>query len=157
MKRYKPAKVPVLLTMVLVAALFYVLYRALGYIDEYIPFPARYLQLPAEIVGAVVSLLLLPIYYFNTFYTVSSKVVTARTGIIVTAKQLMPVSSVKSVTTIQVPFGNILGYNFVILNAQGTNLIIPFILKKDAKEIADIVNNSIRNRASSGKTEKEAP
>ena len=62
--------------------------------------------------------------------------------------QMMPLSSVKSVTAIYVPFGNVLGYNIVILNAQGTNLIIPFIPLRDAKEITDIINNEIRKRAS---------
>ena len=146
MKKYKPAKMPVFLTMVMVSVIFYVLYKVIRYAEEYIPCPIDYIQIPVAIVGGIVVLIMLPVYYFNTFYTVTSKAVTSNTGVLMTVKQLMPVSSVKSVTTVLVPFGNILGYNIVILNAQGTNLIIPFIPLRDAKEIADMINNEIRKR-----------
>ena len=154
MKKYKPTKTPVFITMILVSVIFYVLYKVVRYAKEYIPCPIEYIQIPVAIVGGIVVLLLLPVYYFNTFYTVTNKAVTSNTGVLLTVKQMMPLSSVKSVTAIYVPFGNVLGYNIVILNAQGTNLMIPFIPRNDAKEITDIINNEIRKRASRHREEE---
>lgn len=59
---------------------------------------------------------------------------------------LMPTSAIKSVTTIITPLGSITGLNFVVLNALGARLLIPFMSRRDAMEISAIVNSSIRNR-----------
>ncbi len=150
MKKYKPAKLPVLITMVIVTALFRVLYKVVEYTEDYLPFSLVYVRIPIIIFGVLTAFVLLPAYYFNTFYTVTPKAVTVSTGVLVTVKQLMPVSSVKSVTTIIVPFGNLFGFNIVVLNAQGTNIIISFIKQNDAREITDIINNEIRKRSSTG-------
>ena len=107
MKKYKPAKLPVLITMVIVAVLFRVLYKVVDYTEEYLPFSLVYIRIPIIIFGVMTVFIILPAYYFNTYYTVTPKAVTISTGVLVTVKQLMPVTSVKSVTTILVPFGNL--------------------------------------------------
>ena len=150
MKKYKPAKLPVLITMVIVGVLFRVLYKVVDYTEEYLPFSLVYIRIPIIIFGVMTVFIILPAYYFNTYYTVTPKAVTISTGVLVTVKQLMPVTSVKSVTTILVPFGNLFGFNIVVLNAQGTNIIISFINRRDAREITDIINNEIRKRSSTG-------
>jgi membrane protein YdbS with pleckstrin-like domain len=155
MKRYKPAIFPVLSGMLLIMVLFMLLSALIINLDEYLPFSYKYLVVPVNIVGGIVSFILLPLYYINTFYTVSAKVVTAKTGLIISAKSFMPISSVRSVTTILVPLGNIFGFNIVILNAQGSSLVIPFIPKRDAKEISVIINNAISKRDSDYHPEEE--
>ena len=89
---------------------------------------------------------MLPFYFHKAGYTVSSKEITAKSGLIVTSKQFMLTSAVKSVTAIFLPLGRFTGMNFIVLNALGSRLVIPFLSKRDAQEIADQVNNSIRSR-----------
>ena len=63
-----------------------------------------------------------------------------------TTKQFMLTESVKSVTTVITPLSRFTGMNFIVLNALGSKLLMPFLSKKDAMEITSIINQSIRAR-----------
>lgn len=109
-------------------------------------FADYYVLLPIWIITAAFAVLVLPFYFHKAAYTVSSKEITAKSGLLMTTRQFMMTSSVKSVSTVILPLGGLTGMNFVVLNALGARLLIPFLSKRDAAEITEIVNNSIRAR-----------
>lgn len=153
MKIYKLSKRPLILLYCLLAGALLLIEFALSLIHEligryapYLQFTDDYVLLPIWIVSALFAVLVLPFYFHKTRFTVSSKEITAKSGLLLTSRQFMLTSSVKSVTTVMFPLGKLTGMNFIILNALGARLLIPFLGKKDAVEITDIVNNTIRSR-----------
>ena len=68
MKKYKPAKLPVLITMVIVAVLFRVLYKVVDYTEEYLPFSLVYIRIPIIIFGAITVFIILPAYYSELYF-----------------------------------------------------------------------------------------
>lgn len=154
MRIYKLSKRPLILLYCFLAGILFIIKFALALvlelIDKYAPylhFTDDYILLPLWAIATVYAVVVLPFYFFKARFTVSSKEITAKGGLIVTTSQFMQTSSVKSVTTVMLPLGRITGMNFIILNALGARLLIPFLRRKDAVEITDIVNNSIRSRS----------
>ncbi len=146
MRKYRPSKVPLVIIWIVLVALLLVIRYAVNLIDAFIPFSVNYILMPLWIIAALFCLLVLPFYFRKAYFTVSSKEVTACTGLIITARHFMPTTSIKSVTTIITPLGSITGFNFVVLNSLGANLLIPFMSRKDAMEISAIVNSAVRTR-----------
>lgn len=130
---------------VLVALLLVIRY-AVYLIDAFIPFSVNYILMPIWLIAALFCFLVLPFYFRKAYFTVSSREVTACTGLITTARHFMPTASIKSVTTIITPLGSVTGLNFVVLNSLGAKLLIPFMSRKDAMEISAIVNSAVRTR-----------
>ena len=137
MHRYKPSKIPLFIFWAILAVILFLIRYAVNLIEKLIPL---------WIIAALFCLLVLPFYFIRSYFTVSSKEVTAFTGLFFTMRHFMPTSAIKSVTTIITPLGSITGLNFVVLNALGARLLIPFMSRRDAMEISAIVNSSIRNR-----------
>ena len=154
MKIYKLSKKPLVLLYVLLAAVLllieFALNMVLALIDRFVPdfhgFADYYVLLPVWVMASLFAVLVLPFYFHKAGYTVSDKEITAKGGLIVTSKQFMLTSAVRSVTLILLPMGRLTGMNFIILNALGSRLVIPFLNRRDAEEIAELVNNSIRSR-----------
>ncbi|WP_294491295.1 PH domain-containing protein [uncultured Ruminococcus sp.] len=154
MKIYKLSKKPLVLLYVLLAAVLllieFALNMVLALIDRFVPgfhgFADYYVLLPVWVMASLFAVLVLPFYFHKAGYTVSDKEITAKGGLIVTSKQFMLTSAVRSVTLILLPLGRLTGMNFIILNALGSRLVIPFLNRRDAEEIAELVNNSIRSR-----------
>ncbi|MBQ8965155.1 PH domain-containing protein [Ruminococcus sp.] len=154
MKIYKLSKRPLVLIYVLLGAILLLIKFALNLvlelIDRFVPdyrgFADYYVLLPVWVIAALFAVLVLPFYFHKAQYTVSSKEITAKGGLVITSKQFMLTSAVKSVTSILLPLGRLTGMNFIVLNALGSRLVIPFLSRRDAEEIAELVNNSIRSR-----------
>ncbi len=154
MKIYKLSKKPLVLIYGLLAAILLLIRFALNLvlelIDRFVPnyrgFADYYVLLPIWVIAALFAVLVLPFYFHKAQYTVSDKEITAKGGLVITSKQFMLTSAVKSVTSILLPLGRFTGMNFIILNALGSRVVIPFMNRRDAEEIADKVNNSIRSR-----------
>ena len=154
MKIYKLSKRPLALLYASLAAILLLIRFALNVIldliERFVPnfkgFTDYYVLLPLWVISALFAVLVLPFYFHKACYTVSNKEITAKSGLIITSKQFMLTSSVTSVTSILLPLGRLTGMNFIILNALGSRLVIPFMTRRNAEEIADLVNNSIRSR-----------
>ena len=155
MKIYKLSKRPLALIYMLLAAILLLIKYALNLVLElinwlvpgYSGFADYYVLLPLWVIAALFAVLVLPFYFYKASYTVSNKEITAKGGMIITSKQFMMTSAVKSVTSILLPLGKLTGMNFIVLNALGSRLVIPFLNRRDAEEIADQVNNAIRSRS----------
>ncbi len=87
-----------------------------------------------------------PIYILVAKYEVSKKEVRLRKGFIIISHQYVPTSSVMSVTTVTTPLSLLTGFNFVVLNSPGARSIMPFVTRRQAREISETVNEAIRYR-----------
>lgn len=150
MKIYKLSKKPLVLIYGLLLLILLVIRFALNLISRFLPITDYYVLLPLWIIAALFAVLVLPFYFHKAQFTVSSKEVTAKGGLIVTTKHFMLTESVKSVTSIITPLSRLTGLNFVVLNTLGAKLMMPFLSRKDAEEITASINNSIRMRRQGG-------
>ena len=96
-----------------------------------------------------------PIYVLVAKYEVSPDRVKLRKGFFLISDQFVPTSSVMSVTTVMTPLSVITGFNFVVLNSVGAKSIMPFVTRKQAREIAETVNEAIRHRLENSGGDKE--
>lgn len=87
-----------------------------------------------------------PVYILVAKYEVSGKEIKLRKGFFILSHQFVPTSSVISVTTVLTPLSVITGFNFVVLNCPGAKSIMPFLTRKQAREISETVNEAIRHR-----------
>ncbi|MDO4945741.1 MAG: PH domain-containing protein [Ruminococcus sp.] len=146
MKIYKTSKRPLVLIYVLLLLFLLLIKYALNLVTRFIPFTDYYVLLPLWIVVALFAVLVLPFYFHKCRFTVSSKEITAKGGLIITSKHFMLTEAVKSVTTVITPLSGLTGLNFVVLNTLGAKLMMPFLSKRDALEITAAINNTIRRR-----------
>ena len=93
-----------------------------------------------------IALIWLPLYFNNVSYMVSSQEVIRCTGFFMKIRQIMNVSAIQYVTSIATPFSNITGFNFVIVNALGGNLLLLYLSKKDSEEIVRTLSEAINCR-----------
>lgn len=147
MRKYKPSKRPLVLIYILLFLILLVIKYALNLVSRFIPFSDNYIVFPLWIAAAMFAVMVLPFYFHKAYFVVTSKEVTLYGGLIITTKQFMPTSAVKSVTTVITPLSSVTGLNFIVLNSLGARVIIPFLTKKDAIEITAAINCSIRARA----------
>ena len=87
-----------------------------------------------------------PIYVLVAKYEVSPGQVKLRKGFFIITDQFVPTASVMSVTTVKTPLSVLTGFNFVVLNSVGARSIMPFVSRKQAKQITDVVNEAIKQR-----------
>ena len=146
MRTYKPSKRPLILIYLILLLILLLIKYAMGLVSRFIPFSVNSVIFPLWVGITVFSVFILPIYFVKSSFNVSSKEITAVTGLVVTTKQFMLTESVKSVSTIFTPFGKYTGMNFIVLNALGSKLMMPFLSKSDALEITAVINRSIRER-----------
>lgn len=97
----------------------------------------------------ILSVIVFPIYVVAAKFEVSSKEVKLRKGFILISHQFVPLHSVSSVTTVTTPLSFFTGFNFVVLNSPGSKSIMPFVTRRQAREVSDIVNEAIRRRVGS--------
>ena len=95
------------------------------------------------IVGAMI---ILPIYFAKTCYYVSPYEVSKQSGVFVESKQLMKVKSIQYITKIVTPLSKFTGFNFLKLNALGGSIVLMFLSKNDANDIASTIAAAIRQR-----------
>ena len=146
MRTYKPSKRPLAVIYIVLFLILLLIKYAMNIVNRFVPFSVdTYIQ-PVWIIVSVFAVFILPIYFFKSYFTVSSTEITVKAGLIITTKQFMPASSVKSVTAIMMPFNGFTAMNFVVINALGSRVVMPFLSKKNAIEITAVINHSIRTR-----------
>ena len=91
------------------------------------------------------SLLMLAVIVFP----ITQRDVKLRKGFFIISHQYVPLSSVTSVTTVTTPLSVLTGFNFVVLNCPGSKSIMPFLTRRQAREISEIVNAAIKSRIES--------
>jgi len=146
MKQYKPSKKPLILIYGILLLILILIKYAINLVSRFLPFADYYILFPVWIIAALAAVLVLPFYFHKAYFTVSSKEITVKGGLIITSRHFMLTESVKSVTAVTTPLGSLTGLNFVILNALGSRIVLPFLSAKDTAEVTAYINNSIRSR-----------
>ena len=118
-------------------------------ISGYLPQNVLIIADMAEAALMIIAVTVLPIYILIAKYEVSGDSVKLRTGIVLILHQYVPTSSVLSVTTVMTPLSILTGFNFVVLNSPGAKTVMPFVIRKQAREISATVNGAIRQRTES--------
>lgn len=146
MYKYKPAKraaasIYILLTLVLVAvtAAIFLLIPLIGEYDIYAA--AAYWA-----VHAFFSCVLIPMYFRHSRISITHDEIVQYSGMLTLTSEFMPMESVKSVTTVITPLSRFTGLNFIIINALGSKILLPFMRKDDCLEATKYINDIIRSR-----------
>lgn len=105
-----------------------------------------YITVSVWCIAAVFLLLLIPLYYKKTRFMVSGDDIVKYTFLFNFKYQYMTMDSVKSISTIITPLSRITGLNFIIINALGAKIILPFLHKNDCREISLFFNQIISGR-----------
>ena len=95
----------------------------------------------------IIVLIGFPIYFSKTYYYVSSTEISKQSGIFIESRQLMRVNSIQYVTRVITPFSRYTGLNFLKMNALGGYLVLLFLSRADAEDIASTISASIRKNA----------
>ena len=88
----------------------------------------------------------LPLYFSKTVYYISDFEISKQSGVLFEKKQLMKVKSVQYYTRLLTPLSKFTGFNFLKMNALGGSILLWFLNKDDANEIADTLALAIRAR-----------
>lgn len=147
MHKYVPSKRPLFLIYAVLFFCMVFIRSIMGIIGVFVSLPIGDYFWILLIPAALAALLVLPAFFFGTFFTVSGKEITVCRSFIMNVKTLMPVSSVKSVTTVMLPLSKYTGMNFVVVNSLGGKVVLPFLSKSSALEITSVINHSLRRRA----------
>ncbi len=94
----------------------------------------------------IVAVTVFPIYVLVAKYEVTQDNVRLRKGFILFSHQLVPLSSVMSVTTVTTPLSVLTGFNFVVLNSPGSKSIMPFVTTRQAKEVSKMIEDEIQRQ-----------
>ena len=105
-----------------------------------------YIVIAVWIIAAAFLLILIPLYYKKTRFMVSEDDIVKYTFLFNFKYQYMTMDSVKSISTIITPLSRITGLNFIIINALGAKIILPFLHKNDCREISLFFNQIISGR-----------
>lgn len=97
----------------------------------------------------MLAVIVFPIYVLVAKYEITQRDVKLRKGFFIISHQYVPLSSVTSVTTVTTPLSVLTGFNFVVLNCPGSKSIMPFLTRRQAREISEIVNAAIKSRIES--------
>lgn len=146
MGEFKPSRNAMMVCYLLLAVLFAVVcsvFTAAAIIMR---------RVPIYLILFMASLLLLimggimPRLFNNHSVSISEKEIFCTRGLFNERTVFMPVDAVKSVTMVITPLGEKSGLNFVVLNAMGSKLVIPFLAKSDCVKICDHINLQIKKR-----------
>lgn len=142
----KPAKrsiVFIYVSMLLIAMLITQLVLTF---DSFLKELGNYILIILWAVVGIYLLILFPLFYKKTRFMVSKDDIVKYTFLFTFKYQYMTMDSVRSVSTIITPLSRVTGLNFIIINALGSKMLLPFILKDDCLEITKYFNEIISNR-----------
>lgn len=81
-----------------------------------------------------------PLYFKSITTKISENSICTTSGVIIRNSDIMKISSIQYATLISTPFSKKSGMNFIVLNALGGKLIIPFLKHSEAEELYSDLN-----------------
>ena len=90
------------------------------------------------------ALIYVPVYYKRLSYTLDEKYLTVNSGVIYFCSKTMPVKSIKYVTVIRGPLGQLFNMSSLIVFAAGSFLILPGLNYKKSKELQELLLKNYR-------------
>lgn len=147
-----------LLTIVLLVLLNILRLYAMDKFPQYMPdtqaLPVRVISALMIIFAAiyvVFIVILLPMWYKSIRYVINDDEIISYTGIFTRTYRIMKLSSVQHTVRISLPLSRYTGFNFIFLNALGSNMPILFLSDKDCTEILELFRKHCEEKP---KTEK---
>lgn len=89
--------------------------------------------------------ILLPMYFRRTVIYLSSAEISVHSGFVFLRREHMKADSMQYFSYIKLPLSNLTGFNFITVHALGATVLLPFLAKRDAEEIASLLNAKIEN------------
>lgn len=90
--------------------------------------------------------IMLPVYFRRTVVYVSEAEISVHSGIVFLRREHMKADSMQYFSYVKTPLSNITGFNFITVHALGATVLLPFLSKKDAEEIAALFNAKIESK-----------
>lgn len=146
MKKYHPSKISLIILKVILLLLTIIFsFLAKVYLSAYpiLMFTAIILFCALFVIFGI---FWLPLYFSKTIYYISDFEISKQSGVLFEKKQLMKVKSVQYYTRLLTPLSKFTGLNFIKMNALGGSILLWFLHKDDANEIADTLALAIRAR-----------
>ena len=142
----KPAKRSIVLTYLLILFLAMTISQLVVLFAFFLKAVGMYILITIWSIVAIYLLVLFPLYYKKTRFLVSDGDIVKYTFLFAFKYQYMTMDSVKSVSTIITPFSRLTGLNFIVINALGSKMFLPFLTKKECKEITEFLNENVSQR-----------
>ncbi len=143
-----------LLIICIIIALKYLLYFLQARYPEY--FALAKFTVPEIIIWIFIILLvtayvvflmiILPLWYRSVSYTISSDEIILRSGVFFKNTTYVKISAVQYTTTISMPFSRFTGFNFLLINAYGGQLVMMFLSHSDMEEIYKKIQSYLSSR-----------
>lgn len=111
-----------------------------------------YVMLFIIILTFLVLLIVVPLFFSQTRYSVSRNELICKTGVFIFKRQFMKINSVRSFTAIVTPLSRATGLNFLIINSLGSQMIFLFLNKSDLNEITSYLDKTIRKEEAADET-----
>lgn len=90
--------------------------------------------------------ILLPMYFRRTVIYLSATEISVHSGFFFVWREHMKMDSVQYFSYVKTPLSNITGFNFISVHALGATLILPFLSKRDAEDIAMQLSEKIESK-----------
>ncbi|MDO5124974.1 MAG: hypothetical protein Q4D35_01165 [Ruminococcus sp.] len=142
----KPAKRSIVFIYVSILLIAMLITQLVLTFDSFLKELGNYILIILWAIVGIYLLILFPLFYKKTRFMVSKDDIVKYTFLFTFKYQYMTMDSVRSVSTIITPLSRVTGLNFIIINALGSKMLLPFILKDDCLEITKYFNEIISNR-----------
>lgn len=142
----KPAKRSIVFIYVSMLLIAMLITQFVLTFDSFLKEVGNYILIILWAVVGIYLLILFPLFYKKTRFMVSKDDIVKYTFLFTFKYQYMTMDSVRSVSTIITPLSRVTGLNFIIINALGSKMVLPFILKNDCLKITKYFNEIISNR-----------
>ena len=142
-----------LLTIVLLVLLNILRLYAMDKFPQYMPntqaLPVRVISALMIIFAAVYVVfivILLPMWYKSIRYVINYDEIISYTGIFTRTYRIMKISSVQHAVRVSLPLSRYTGFNFIILNALGSNMPVLFLSDKDCTDIMELFQKKYEDK-----------
>ena len=147
MHTYKPSRLAMISIYHFVIILSLALCFACGFLAMFKSVIFWYVMLFVIIFTFLVLLIVVPLFFSLSRYSVSRNELICKTGVFIYKKQFMKLSSVRSFTAIVTPLSQATGLNFLIVNSLGSRMFFLFLSRGDVKEISSFLDKTLRKEA----------
>lgn len=146
MKRYLADRTSLNIIRLVILIIMAVIILASYYYLSFIPVLMWIIIILSALTGIFIGSIYLPLYFKSAGYYINADKIVKKTGVFIKTNQCMKVSSIQYITSLTTPFSMHTGFNFIILNAFGGKLILPFLSKRDMEEINSFIFDKIKSR-----------
>lgn len=152
MHMYKPSRLAMISIYLFVIILSLGLCFACGFLAMFKSIIFWYVMLFIIILTFLVLLIVVPLFFSLSRYSVSRNELICKTGVFIYKKQFMKLSSVRSFTAIVTPLSQATGLNFLIVNSLGSRMVFLFLSRGDVREISSYLDKVLRKEETSDET-----